>query len=103
MDHDGTPGPPVRPRSRGAGGLLAAVVALVLVFAVVRLTSSSATPDERDSADPTPVVTDTPALYDIATRGTLAADAAWVSAVAALPVLDVLPAERHVALATETP
>jgi hypothetical protein len=98
------PGSPESPpRSHRVGGVAAAAVALVLVFAAVRLTASPPPPQERQRADPTPVVTDTPELFDRATRGTLAGDAAWVSAVASLPALEVLPAERHVALATETP
>src|SRR4051794_32857325 len=99
----GTPEPPPPQRSPRVGGVAAAAAALVLVFAAVRLTASPAPPQERQRADPTPVVADTPQLFDVPTRGTLAGDAAWVSAVASLPALGVLPAERHVALATETP
>jgi hypothetical protein len=90
-----------RQRSRGPGGVLAATLALLLVFVAVRLTTSSASPRERHRADPTPVVADE--LFDVPTRGSLAGDAAWVSAVASVPVLDVLPAQRHVALATDAP
>src|SRR3954471_4192161 len=99
----GTAEPPPPPRSPRVSGVAAAAVALVLVFAAVRLTASPARPQERQRADPTPVVAGTPELFDVATRGTLAGDAAWGSAVPPVPALDVLPAERHVALATETP
>jgi len=103
MDDDGAGGPGTRQRSRGPGGVLAAAVALVLVFLAVRLTSSSSPPDDHDRADPAPRTTDAIGLFDAATRGTLARQTAWISGLAALPALDVLPPQRHVALATDAP
>jgi hypothetical protein len=104
MDDGGTPQPATRQRSRGPGGVLAAAVALVLVFVAVRLSSAPSAPArQHDRADPTPVVADAGPLFDVATRGTLAGDAGWVSGVAGIPALDGLPPERHVALATDAP
>ena len=104
MDDGRSTEPPARPRSRAPGGVLAAAVALVLVFLAVRLTSSSTPPArEHDRADPRPVQTHPVEFFDMATRGTLAEDTAWVTGVAALPLLTALPAERHVVLATDVP
>lgn len=104
MDGGGAPEPTTRRRSRGPGGVLAAAVALVLVFVAVRLTSSPAPVQEHDRTDPSPPVRTHPVeFFDIATRGTLADDAAWVSGVASIPAVSGLPAERHVTLATDAP
>jgi hypothetical protein len=105
MDDDGAREPPTRQRSRGPGGVLAAAVALVLVFLAVRLTSSSSPmPDhDRDRVAPTPQRTHPTEYFDMATRGTLADDAAWVSGVASSPAVADLPPERHVTLATDAP
>lgn len=103
MDDGGAPEPATRQRSRGPYGVLAAAVALVLVFVAVRLTSSPPPPREHDHAGPTPAVADTSDLFGVATRGSLAGDATWISGVTGLPALDGLPAQRHVALATDAP
>jgi hypothetical protein len=104
MTDGSAPAPSTRPRSRGPGGVLAAAVALVLVFVAVRLTSSSSPTREHHHADPTPQpAADTSEIFDLATRGSLADDAAWVSGIAGLAALDGLPPERHVALATDAP
>jgi hypothetical protein len=92
---DPPPGAGTAPRSRpGLLGVLGAAVALVLVFAAVRLTASPAPP-----APPAgPELTD-PTLFDLPTRGSLAGDAGWVDGVRrAVPPTD-LPGERRVAFA----
>ena len=101
MDDGGAPEPTTRQRSRGPGGVLAAAVALVLVFLAVRLTSSSSPAPDHDRADPTPGRTLAVEFFDVATRGTLAENRAWVSGVASSPAVAGLPAERHVTLATD--
>src|SRR5690349_10135685 len=104
MDDGSTPRPATPRRSRGPGGVLAAALALVLVFLAVRLTSSPSPVRERHRTEPAPQPTaDTSEIFDVATRGTLAGDATWVSGVTGLPALAGLPAERHVALATDAP
>jgi len=103
MDGGSAPPPPTRQRSRGPGGVLAAAVALVLVFVAVRLTSSSSPTPDHDRADPSPVQTHPVEFFDMATRGTLAGDRAWVSGVASTAAVAGLPADRHVTLATDVP
>ena len=106
MDDDGAQQPTTRQRSRGSrgpGGVLAAAVALVLVFLAVRLTSSSSPEPDRDRPEPTPGRTHPTEFFDMATRGTLADDAAWVAGIASSPAVAGLPAERHVTLATDVP
>src|SRR4051794_11649215 len=103
MDDGGAPELTTQRRSRGPGGVLAAAVALVLVFVAVRLTSSSPTVREQDRADPTPAGDDRSEFFELATRGSLALDADWLSGVVRVPTLDMLPPQRHVALATDAP
>src|SRR6185312_4291612 len=106
MDDDGAQQPTTRQRSRGSrgpGGVLAAAVALVLVFLAVRLTSSSSPEPDHDRPEPTPGRTHPTEFFDMATRGTLADDAAWVAGIASSPAVAGLPAERHVTLATDVP
>ncbi|WP_448626357.1 hypothetical protein [Geodermatophilus sp. URMC 64] len=83
---------------------MGAALALVLVFAAVRLTSSPAPPPGRIDADPTPVVTDRGTdAFDLDTRGSLAGDEGWLADVASLDSLAALPAQRHVAFAGDVP
>jgi hypothetical protein len=102
MDDGGAPEPRTRQRSRGPGSVLAAAVALVLVFLAVRLTSSPPV-REHDRADPSPVRDDRSEFFELATRGSLALDADWLSGLVGLPTLDTLPPQRHVVLATDAP
>src|SRR3954451_25150741 len=85
-------------RRRGPGGVLLAVLALVLVFAAVRLTSSSAPPER---ADPAPTTAAAPELFDLPPQGSLADDEAFLAGLVAAVPQDALPPERHVVLATE--
>jgi hypothetical protein len=96
-DADDPPGPGTAARPRpGVLGVLGAALALVLVFAGVRLTASPAPP--APAPPPGPERTD-PSLFDLATRGSLADDAAWVDGVRrAVPPTD-LPGTRSVAYA----
>jgi hypothetical protein len=95
MDDDSVQRPA---RRRGPGGVLLAVLALVLVFAAVRLTSSSA-PAER--ADPAPTTAAELELFDLPPQGSLADDEDFLAGLVAAVPQDALPPERHVVLATE--
>ncbi|MGY1615994.1 hypothetical protein ACI797_04560 [Geodermatophilus sp. SYSU D00691] len=86
MDDDGA----VRRRPRG--GLLGAALALLLVFAAVRLTAAEPGP-------PTPPETAGTGLLDLPTRGSLAGDDGWLAALTAARALADLPPDRHVAYA----
>jgi hypothetical protein len=98
---DDTPSPPSPRRSPGLGWVLGAVLALVLVFAAVRLTSSP--PPREERAEPEPTAPSTPTPFDEPTRGSLAGADGWLSGVAGAGALAHLSAERHVALATDAP
>src|SRR4051794_16110077 len=95
MDDDSVQRPA---RRRGPGGVLLAVLALVLVFAAVPLTSSSAPPERADSA---PTTAAGPELFDLPPQGSLADDEDFLAGLVAAVPPDALPPERHVVLATE--
>jgi hypothetical protein len=97
-DAGDAPGPGTTARTRpGALGVLGAALALVLVFAGVRLTASPSPPVPAPSAPSPPA----PSLFDLPTRGSLADDAAWVDGVRrGVPPTD-LPGARTVAYAGE--
>lgn len=102
MGGSGAPEPADGRRSRGSAGVLAAAVALVLVFVAVRLSGSPPPPSSRAQVGPEISAVPSPArttLFDLAPRGSLAEDPAWLSATAALDTLASLPADRHVAFA----
>lgn len=98
-DADDPPGPGTAARPRpGVLGVLGAALALVLVFAGVRLTASPTLPAPAPA--PGPEQTD-PSLFDLPTRGSLAADAAWVDGVRRVVPPTDLPGARTVAYAGE--